>query len=208
MPQWQVRNVMSTDVITAPADTPIVQIVDMLIEFQISGVPIVNEFDVVIGVVSWTDLHAKLEIVRPDRAGGRTRIRRRRRTRLRWSSATAVEVMSGSPLTIESDASLSAAGRLMHRRGVGRLLVVDRAGRLMGIVTRRDLLRTIARHDRDIAQDVRHRLAIACRGSWNVDVTDGVVTLSSDRADASERHVAQVVAAALPGVLGVHLAVR
>jgi CBS domain-containing protein len=207
MPQWQVRNVMSTDVITAPADTPIVQIVDMLIEFQISGVPIVNEFDVVIGVVSWTDLHAKLEIVRPDRAGGRTRIRRRRRTRLRWSSATAVEVMSGSPLTIESDASLSAAGRLMHRRGVGRLLVVDRAGRLMGIVTRRDLLKVHGRLDpviRDeVMQDVLRRTLMIEPGSVQASVDDGEVTLTGHTRHKTTALAAVGLTEAVAGVTGV-----
>jgi len=117
------------------------------------------------------------------------------------------DAMTSDPVVVASTTDAVEVARVMLERHLRTLPVVD-DGRLAGIVTRRDLLRTIARHDRDIAQDVRHRLAIACRGSWNVDVTDGVVTLSTDRADASERHVAQVVAAALPGVLGVHLAVR
>jgi osmotically-inducible protein OsmY len=67
------------------------------------------------------------------------------------------------------------------------------------------VLRTIARDDQDIAHDIRHRLAIACRRAWQVEMADGVVTLATEGDDAEDRHVAEVVAAALPGVLEVHV---
>ena len=62
MTQWQVRDVMTTDVITAPDDASVAEIVTVLTDRQITAVPIVDRFDVVLGVVSWTDLRDKINI--------------------------------------------------------------------------------------------------------------------------------------------------
>ena len=87
-----------------------------------------------------------------------------------------------------------------------RALPVVDGDRLTGIITRRDVLRMIAREDRDIPRDVRHRLTAACRDPWTVDVVDRVATLSTETTDSSEHHIAQVIAAALPGIVEVRLA--
>lgn len=148
MPQWRVRNMMVTDVITAPHDASVAEIAAVLAGRRISAVPIVDRFDVVIGVVSWADLHDKIDIGEPDGIAHGWWLRRWRPPRLRWPDAAATDVLSAPPVTIGPDASLPAAGLLMHHRKVGRLLVVDGEGRLMGLVTRDDLLKTTASLDR------------------------------------------------------------
>jgi CBS domain-containing protein len=70
MPQWRVRNVMTTDVITAPEYASVAEIVALLTDRQITAVPIVDDFDV-LGVVSWTDLRRKIDIGAP---GGPARL--------------------------------------------------------------------------------------------------------------------------------------
>src|SRR5207245_520704 len=82
--------------------------------------------------------------------------------------------------------------------------IVDGA-RLIGIVTRRDLVRVVGRDDATIAKDVRHKLE--CYGGvnrWSVDVHHGVVTLGDQFDDTTDRHVAVVLAEAVPGVVRVH----
>jgi CBS domain-containing protein len=62
MPQWRVRDVMTTEVMTVPDDASVAEIVAVLTDRQITAVPIVDRFDVVLGVVSWTDLRDKIGI--------------------------------------------------------------------------------------------------------------------------------------------------
>nr|WP_225953290.1 CBS domain-containing protein [Kibdelosporangium phytohabitans] len=82
-----------------------------------------------------------------------------------------------------------------------RVVPIVDGGTLVGIVTRRDLLRTIARDDEAITRDVRHHLCRAFRrGNWSATVVDGVVTLVDEYGDAADRHIADVTARAVPGV--------
>ena len=195
------KDLMTTPVVTVRPDTPAKEAARLLASRGFTALPVVDD-ETVLGVVTEADLIDGQILPDP-----RSLIGDDPPPPPAPRAHLVADAMTSDPVVVASTTDAVEVARVMLERHLRTLPVVD-DGRLAGIVTRRDLLRTIARHDRDIAQDVRHRLAIACRGSWNVDVTDGVVTLSSDRADASERHVAQVVAAALPGVLGVHLAVR
>jgi len=195
------KDLMTTPVVTVRPDTPAKEAARLLASRGFTALPVVDA-DTLLGVVTEADLIDGRILPDP-----RSLIGDDPPPPSEPRAHLVADAMTSDPVVVASTTDAVEVARVMLERHLRTLPVVD-DGRLAGIVTRRDLLRTIARHDRDIAQDVRHRLAIACRGSWNVDVTDGVVTLSSDRADASERHVAQVVAAALPGVLGVHLAVR
>jgi len=194
------KDLMTTPVVTVRPDTPAKEAARLLASRGFTALPVVDA-DTLLGVVTEADLIDGRILPDP-----RSLIGDDPPPPSEPRAHLVADGMTSDPVVVASTTDAVEVARVMLERHLRTLPVVD-DGRLVGIVTRRDLLRTIARHDRDIAQDVRHRLAIACRGSWNVDVTDGVVTLSIDRADASEPHVAQVVAAALPGVLGVHLAV-
>jgi CBS domain-containing protein len=186
MPQWRVRDVMTTDVITVPDDASVAEIVTVLTDRQITAVPIVDRFDVVLGVVSWTDLREKIDVAAP---AGRPHVgwwRRSVPSLVQWPEGTAVEVMSGPALTIAIDAPLPAAARVMYRSKVGRLLVVGSDSRLLGIVTRSDLLKVHARFDAAIHDEVTHgvlRGALTIpAGRVQVAVDDGVVTLAGHTA--------------------------
>jgi CBS domain-containing protein len=207
MPQPRVRDVMTTDVITAPDDASVAEIAATLTGRRISAVPIVDRFDVVIGVVSWTDLHHTIETGEPDGTTDRGWLRRRRPPRLRWPTRAATDVLRAPPATIEPDASLSAAGRVMHQRQVGRLLVVDRAGRLMGIVTRGDLLKI---HDRvdavirdEVVQRVLRRTLMIDPGAVQAAVDDGLVTLTGRTGRKSTTLATVGLTEAVAGVTGV-----
>ncbi len=100
---------------------------------------------------------------------------------LRWPAGSAVEVMSAPPLTVRADVSLAAVARMMYRRNVGRLLVVDDSGRLQGLVSRSDLLKVHRRMDAVIRDDVlrvlRETLMIG-PDTAQATVVEGVVTLT------------------------------
>ncbi|MFI7426864.1 CBS domain-containing protein [Micromonospora sp. NPDC049836] len=207
MPQWRVRNVMTTDVITVPDDASVAEIVAVLTDRQITAVPIVDSFDVVLGVVSWTDLRDKIDIVAQEDRSHAGWWRRWAPAQVQWPEGTAVEVMSGPPLTIGADASLAAAARMMYRREVGRLLIVDGDNRLRGIVTRSDLLKVHARLDAVIRDEVIHRVlhrTLAIQpGDVQATVDDGVVTLTGRAARKTTAVAAVQLTEAVPGVTGV-----
>jgi hypothetical protein len=115
--------------------------------------------------------------------------------------------MSAPPLTIGPDASLPAAARLMYRRNVGRLLVVDDNGRLRGIVTRSDLLKVHARLDAvtrdEVMQRVLRRTLMIEPGAVQATVDDGVVTLTGRAARRTTALAAARLTEAVAGVTGV-----
>jgi CBS domain-containing protein len=204
MPQWRVRDVMTTDVITARDDTSYAEIATILADKRISAVPIVDRFDVVVGVVSWTDLHGKIKAGDPGATRRAGRWRRWVAPTLQWPAGSAVEVMNAPPVTVGPDVTLAAAARMMHRRKVGRLLVVDDAGRLRGIVSRSDLFKVHGRLDAvirdEVMQRVLHRTLMIEPGTVQVTVDDGVVTLTGR---AARRTTALAAARLAEGVMGV-----
>jgi CBS domain-containing protein len=207
MSQWRVRDVMTTEVITAADDASVADIVAVLTDRQITAVPIVDRFDVILGVVSWTDLRRKIDIDAPEGDPRTGWWHRWASAQARWPQGTAVEVMSGPALTIEADTSLPAAARLMYRQEVGRLLVVDGDSRLRGIVTRSDLLKVHARLDAAIRDEVMHRVLhrtlTVPPGTVQATVDDGVVTLAGNTARKTIAVAAVAMIEAVPGVTGV-----
>jgi CBS domain-containing protein len=207
MLQWRVRDVMTTQVITAPDDASAAEVAAMLTGHRISAVPIVDRFGAVVGVVSWTDLRNTIDIAELGDNGRASWWRRWTSPLLRSPHGAARQVMSAPPVTITPEASLPAAGRMMYRRSVGRLLVVDGNGRLLGLVTRSDLLKVHARLDAVIRDEVTQRvlrrtLAIG-PGAVQATVDDGVVTLIGHTARRTTALAAARLSEAVAGVTGV-----
>ena len=205
MRQPLVRDVMTREVVTMPAHASVAEIAAVLRERRISGVPIVDPFDVVVGVVSWKDLHHRIETV--PAADDRRRWWRRAPVPARWAVAEAAEVMSAAPVTVDPGATLTAAARLMHHQEHSRLLVVDDRHQLLGVVTRSDLLKVHGRLDSVIADDIREnvlrRILRVRPRDVRVTVTDGVATLSGRVTRRSTALTAVALAGTVPGVVDV-----
>lgn len=147
-----VREVMTTDVVTFSADMPVQEAMRALVEHGVGGAPVVDDGDRVVGMVGTDDL-----IVQETRLHYPTvislfgsylelpsSVRRFEDDLHKAVAATVGEVMTREPVTIGEDDTLEDAATLMHERDVSRLPVV-RAGRLVGIVSRGDILRAIVR---------------------------------------------------------------
>jgi CBS domain-containing protein len=202
-----VRDVMSTGVVTVAPDLGYKQIVDLLIEFGVSAAPVVDDHRRVLGVVSEADLLHKVEF---NGADVHARLFERRRLRLakeKASGETAAALMTAPAVTVKATATLTEAAQLMEHRNVKRLPVVDDEGNLVGIVSRRDLLRRYLRTDDAIRGDV---IESVLRGiMWidpiEVDVTvvDGHVTLTGTIDRRSSAQIAVRLIRGLDGVVGV-----
>jgi CBS domain-containing protein len=200
--QWRTSDVMTIDVITAPEDTPVAELMTLMSTHRVSAVPIVGDDGRVVGIVSEADLLARVA------AAGSTGPRLLRRARAgRATAASARELMSAPALGIAPDAPLSAAARKMRARKVKRLLVTGGSGQLLGIVSRGDLLRPYTRPDaairRDVVDHVLRRVLWINNGEVQVRVEAGVVTLTGAVGRRTTAGIAARLSERVPGVVSV-----
>jgi len=203
-----VADVMTRNVTSAPLGCGYKQLVDVLVRAGISAVPVVGGDLRVVGLVSEADLLYKAEF---DGADVRDRLidRRRQHTaKEKAAGGTAGALMTSPAITVLDTATVVEAAKLMERHGVKRLPVLDAAGELVGIVSRRDLLRRYLRDDEAIRHDVLD--GVLRRTLWldpletEVEVTDGRVTLRGKVDRRSTARIAVELIRGLDGVVGVH----
>jgi CBS-domain-containing membrane protein len=115
------------------------------------------------------------------------------------------DVMSREPVTVDADDDLALAAQLMLEAGVKRLPVLE-GGRLVGVVSRHDVVRVVARPDASLAEAVRRVLADEGMGMADLDVSvrGGVVELRG-QAEQKTLRLAEALARTVPGVLDVRL---
>jgi CBS-domain-containing membrane protein len=181
MSRWNVADVMTVGAISVQEDTPFKEIVDLLEAHEINAVPVVDNFDRVVGVVSSADLVPKIEFAGDDEHLRLFENRHTRQARGKAHATAAGELMNAPAVTVMSTTSLVAAARVMESGELKRLPVVDDLGRLVGMVTRRDLLKVFLRSDAEIRDEVvsvaDDGLVGAEAAQLRIEVDDGVVTL-------------------------------
>jgi len=190
------RDVMSGPVITVTPDTTVKYAANLLASHGFTALPVADGDDRLIGIVTEADL------VR----GRFPRDARYRRDDdvVLDPGMTVADVMTTPATGMGATSDVVDLITVMLGDRIRSMPIVD-GSRVVGIVTRRDLVRLIGRDDDAIAADVRHRLAnYAGPDRWTVDVRDGVVALGDEFDDAAERHAAIVLAESVPGVIAVH----
>jgi CBS domain-containing protein len=200
-----VKDAMTTQVIWVEQDTPFAAIAAALREYRVSAFPVLDEAGQVIGVVSESDLLAKLALGGgEDQAAIAGILHQHQMEKAR--AVTAADLMTSPAATVSPDDTLEQAARLMYQRKVKRLPVVDADNHVAGIVSRADVLAFYDRPDVAIGEEIRNDIAVceslADAGRFDVTVTDGVVTLTGrprTRAQGLDivrrtRHVQGVVA--------------
>lgn len=199
MKRHTVDTVMTRDVVSVRPNASFKQIATLLAEHDISAVPVTDYQEQVIGIVSEVDLLA---------AQARPEIHRRPWQRSsRTVRTVATELMTSPAITVRAGTDITAAARLLADRDIHRAPVVDDDNRLVGIVSRHDLVRVFARPDEEIrseiGQDVfRHTLSVDPH-SLDIRVADGIVTLRGQLARSSLLAVAGTMCRQVDGVVDV-----
>jgi len=180
-----VKEVMSSQVVTVTPETRLKDVAGTMAEHHISGAPVVNEQGTVLGVVSEADILVKERGPRPRHEGLVSWILRGELADPeKLAARTAVEAMTAPAITVRVTRSVAEAARIMIEEGVKRLPVVDVDGSLQGIVTRSDLVRAFARSDAEIEREIREDVIEAALwlepGTIAVRVQGGEVTLSGE----------------------------
>ncbi|MGW0002803.1 CBS domain-containing protein [Nocardia grenadensis] len=177
------RDILSRPVVTVHPDTPLPEAVALLTGHGFAALPVVDEEDRVVGILSESDAMS---------AETRT---------------AAVETAMTVPVEVvgpTTDAAAVAASTLEHHV---RSLPVVEAGILVGMVSRRDLLRALVSDEAAIAAKVRALLDdyAGSHRQWDIDVGHGVVTIQGIFADESEQRVVAAMARTVAGVGEVHI---
>ncbi|MBI3966934.1 MAG: CBS domain-containing protein [Chloroflexi bacterium] len=221
-----VKDVMTKKVITVGPDTPLAEIARTLLERGVSGVPVVDESNRVVGVVAEEDLIQRIRSERkpgfwkmlwaqsllgdPDTAA---------ETYLKEHGDTAAELMSHPPICVTADLALGDAVALMHRHRINRVPVIEKDGRLVGILARADVLRALASgagligaadtspaNDAELEQRVRQALELqpwAPIGVLDLEVKNGVVKVEgSCTTDSIVKGIERIIRE-VPGVRSV-----
>ena len=153
MRHYEVRDVMTADPVTVTPATSIKDLAGILVKQRIGAVPVLTPQGRPVGLVAEADLLRKEQLQRdPDGPHSMHLTYRARRDIA--TAETAGEIMTAHPVTVRAGATVAEAARLMDQHQVRCLLVVDEGGKLLGVVSPRDLLRVFLRRDDDIGTEV------------------------------------------------------
>jgi CBS domain-containing protein len=207
-----VVDIMQTSVVTVVPATTLKDVAKLLVEHDISGVPVVEDGRV-IGVVSERDLLEKQRVHQPNHDGVLGWLMSADLEVEKHWARTAGDAMTAPARTIEQWRTVSAAASLMAEDRIKRLPVVH-DGTLVGIVTRADIVRAFARPDAEIERDIREEVILGAY--WlapedvEITVTGGHVTLKGTVESEEIRAGLPASVGTVPGVVTVesHLAVR
>jgi len=214
----QVSQAMSTKVITIQPDASIAEAIDLMLGSHVSGLPVVDREGTLVGLLSEGDLLRRAELgtqkprarwievlLGPGKAA---------ETYVQTHGRKVEELMTADPIAIAPGADLSEAVDLLNRHKIKRL-PVTLEGRVVGILTRADLLRALAKllpAKREGVPDAAIRSSILSQleaQAWaptaliEIGVRDGIVTLSGTILDDRERAALRVIAENTPGVRSV-----
>lgn len=205
-----VRDVMTRSVLSVRPDAPLKEVARELIEHRISGLPVVDDAGRIVGVISEGDLLAKEQ--RRDAVHHRPLARlfgesaETRSLMAKAEASTAGEAMTSPAITIDALQSVDAAATLMIQRKINRLPVTE-GGKLVGIVTRSDVVSTFARSDDDLAEvirnDVLRHTLWRDPDTFRVSVTDGVASISGEVERRSTATILENMVKMVPGIVSV-----
>jgi CBS domain-containing protein len=200
-----VLDVMTTEVVTVDLFEGFKAVAHKLFDTGVSAMPVVDNDHKVLGLVSEADLLLK--------EGAEPRAKRRWHKHpgadeRKEGAIVAAEIMTEPAITIHADRTVTQAARLMHKRGLKHLPVVDSDDHLVGVVSRHDLIKVFTRSDESIRDEVLHGvlgrdLMIDTQGIL-VEVEEGVVTIAGEVERRTEIPIIGFLVSAMDGVVAVN----
>jgi CBS domain-containing protein len=205
----RIEDVMTRTVHTVRPDAPLKYVAGLLVDLGISGVPVVDENGAVLGVVSEADVLQKERTAPKGRGGllGLLLTGASIDTETKLQARTAGEAMTSPALMIGPRRPVAEAAARMLDEEVNRLPVVDDSGKLLGIVTRADLVRAFVRSDTEIANEIRQDIVL--KTMWiapeqvELAVQQGEVTVRAHVDTETEADLLEEFVHRVPGVVSV-----
>jgi len=146
LPDVKVEQIMTRDVASVRPEATLAEVVEKLLDKPYTALPVVDSAGRLVGLISDTDLleRGDMEVSISLKRATDPQLARALITRLQQNSRTVSQVMTTDPVTLGPQASLSAAARLMGKRKLKRLPVVDGDKQLVGMLSRIDILKALA----------------------------------------------------------------
>jgi CBS domain-containing protein len=187
-----VVDLMTTDVIAVPPATGLREAARLMFRNRVSGLPIVDDDGALVGVITEADF-LRFEVERQEG--------------VRVSGETVGDVMSRGVVTVGPEMEIGDAAKIMAVQEIRRLPVVDENNRLLGVISRADIVSLYTRPDDviedEIREDLIRRVLLIDPDGIEVIVSNGVVTLGGHLATQSEARALEELANRLDGVLRV-----
>jgi CBS domain-containing protein len=187
-----VVDLMTTDVIAVSRETGLRDAARLMFRNRVSGLPIVDDAGALVGIITEADF-LKLEVERQEGT--------------RDQGDTVGDVMSRGVVTVPPNVEIYEAAKIMAVQEVKRLPVVDEDNRLLGVISRSDIVSIYTRPDDviedEIREDLIRRVLFIDPDGVQVGVANGVVTLSGQVATRSEASMLEELTNRLDGVLRV-----
>jgi CBS domain-containing protein len=201
-----VKDIMTTQVVAVKRGASFKEMAARLRRDRVSAFPVVDDDGKVIGVVSEADMLAK-EVLNGDHLGTLTAMLHRREQE-KADGLTAGDLMTHPAVTVTPGDSVEQAARLMYTLQVKRLPVVDSGGKLVGIISRTDVLAVFDRPDEEICQEIIDNVIVndflEDPVKFSVTVQAGVVTLEGSPESLSFGHDLVRKIRHVQGVVAVH----
>jgi CBS domain-containing protein len=202
----KVCDLMTSEVTTVTPTMSLRDAAALLVAKGISGVPVLNTADEVVGVLSEADIVVKSggDVARSRLLGWLLDSNLDLDDKIRAESVG--DAMTAPPVTISPKRPVHEAARLMVAESVNRLPVVDKH-KLVGIVTRADIVRAFTRSDNELADEIRgdilRRTFWLEPGCVSVNVVDGHVTLRGEVETDADQELLPRFVARVPGVISI-----
>ncbi|MEI2297436.1 CBS domain-containing protein [Ensifer sp. MJa1] len=211
-------DIMTRRVLTIRPDHSVRHAARLMLDNRVSGLPVCDDEGNLVGILSEGDLLRRSELGSATLNETGNRNQRDPQTYIKARSWRVGDVMTKDPVTIETDATVDQIAALMSARSIKRVPVVQR-GRLIGIVSRRDILEVVVspKPERFATGDEAIRRAVLARllsdlnldaGAIDVRVEGGVVALRGSVESGVKRLAARVAAEAVCGIGGVRNELR
>jgi CBS domain-containing protein len=199
----RVGDVMTTKVLTVTGGESLKGAARIMVEAGVSGLPVLDDSGALVGIITEADFVRRQ--AREDR-GRLLNVVLQRHDPV--SGATTVgEVMTPSPIVIYPEATVTEAARVMLAHKVKRLPVVDDVGKLVGVVSRADLMSAFTIADDELADTVRNdvlkRVLLLDPASLDVVVEDGVASISGEVPRRSDARILEELTRRLDGIVHV-----
>lgn len=204
----RVSDLMTLEAVATHPDAPLKEAARTMTEHRISGLPVVDADNRVVGMLTESDFvdlartgggaPGLLDVLFVDHKPA--------------SPMTVSDLMTRKVVTIGPDASHVEAARILHRKRIKRLPVVDDGGGLLGVISRADVLRIYARSDEEIRDQIVDRILATVMAvdpaTVEVRVEDGFVYLGGRLPTRTETQLLDYMVSELPGVMGVECSVQ
>ena len=194
-----VREVMTRQPVTVAAEASVGDALALLDKHAITSLPVVSSDAVLVGVLSEADL-----LVGRVLRDARSSLILHEEDDSLEARGTVGAVMTARPMTVTEDTDVAAVAKMMTTTGFKSLPVVDARNRVVGVVSRRDIVRTLARPATEVEQELT-ALFRSLDKDWTASVQDGNVTITGPT-EARDRSLAMSAASTVPGVVKVHIA--